>query len=309
MNNIIETMDLTKKYGEKRALDNVSIHVAQGDIYGLVGRNGAGKTTLMKIICGLATQSSGDFSIFGRKGSKIGEIASRRGMLIESPGYYGEYDAKMNLRIKCRLAGISDKEEPDRLLELVGLSGVGKKKVKNYSLGMKQRLGITMALVGNPDIVVLDEPINGLDPQGIVEVRDLITRQNREHGTTFIISSHILDELSKTATRYGIINEGRLIEECSVDELNSKCESKIELVVDSASAAVAVLEKIGFSQIKVMDEQDSEGHDRIFIYEQFDRTGDITLALASEGITTYEIVKQTGSVESYYLKLVGKEQE
>ncbi len=297
-------MDLTKQYGTKRALDRVSVHISQGDIYGLVGRNGAGKTTLMKILCGLASPSSGDFSIFGRRGSEIGETASRRGMLIESPGYFGEYDARMNLRIKCRLTGISDRDEPDRLIEMVGLADAGKKKVKNYSLGMKQRLGIALALTGNPDIVVLDEPINGLDPQGIAQIRDLIIRQNREKGTTFIISSHILDELSRTATRYGIINEGRLIEECSADELNSKCESRIELVVDSPSAAVAVLEKIGFTQIRIMDGPDNG---RICIFEQLERTGDITLALASEGITTYEIVRKTGSVESYYLKLVGKE--
>ncbi len=303
MNNIVETMNLTKKYGSKKALDDVSIHVAQGDIYGLVGRNGAGKTTLMKILCGLAHQTGGDFSIFGKKGSEIGEIASRRGMLIESPGYFGEYDAKTNLRIKCRLVGMPDKEETERLLELVGLESVGKKKVKDYSLGMKQRLGIALALVGHPDIVILDEPINGLDPPGIVEMRDLITRQNRENGTTFIISSHILDELSKTATRYGIINEGRLIEECTAEALNDKCESKIGLVTDSPAAAAAVLERIGFSQIKTVE----DGH--IFIYDQFDRIADITPALASEGITTYEIAKQTGSVESYYLKLVGKEQE
>ncbi|MCR5322244.1 MAG: ATP-binding cassette domain-containing protein [Lachnospiraceae bacterium] len=303
MNNIVETMNLTKQYGSKKALDNVSIHVAQGDIYGLVGRNGAGKTTLMKIICGLSHQTGGDYSIFGKKGRELGSIASRIGMLIESPGYFAEYDAKMNLRIKCKLVGMSDKEEAERLLKLVGLGDAGRKKVRDYSLGMKQRLGIALALVGNPDIVVLDEPINGLDPQGIVEIRDLIARLARENGTTFIISSHILDELSKTATRYGIINNGQLLEECTAEELNEKCESKIELVTDSPSSAAAVLEKIGFSQMKILDDG------RIFIYEQFDRTGDITLALASEGITTYEIVKQIGSVESYYLKLVGKEQE
>ena len=303
MNNIVETMNLTKRYGKKTALYNVSVHVAQGDIYGLVGRNGAGKTTLMKIICGLAHQTSGGFTIFGKSGRDIGAIASRRGMLIESPGYFSEYDAKMNLRIKCRLTGIPDSEEAERLIRTVGLEEAGKKKVKDYSLGMKQRLGIALALVGNPDIVVLDEPINGLDPQGIVEIRDMIGRINREHGTTFIISSHILDELSKTATKYGIINNGALIEECSAEALNEKCESKIELVTDSPASAAAVIERIGFSRIKILDDG------RIYIYEQFDRTGDITLALASEGITTYEISRRTGSVESYYLNLVGKEQE
>ena len=303
MNNIVETMNLSKQYGSKKALDNVSIHVSQGDIYGLVGRNGAGKTTLMKIICGIAHQTGGDYTIFGKRGRELGQVVARIGMLIESPGYFAEYDAKTNLRIKSRLVGMADKEEADRLIKLVGLEDAGRKKVRDYSLGMKQRLGIALALLGNPDIVVLDEPINGLDPQGIVEIRDLIARQSKENGTTFIISSHILDELSKTATRYGIISNGQLLEECTAEGLNEKCESKIELVTDSPSSAAAVLERIGFTKIRIMDDG------RIFIYEQFERTGDITLALAAEGITTYEIVKQIGSVESYYLNLVGKEQE
>ena len=300
---IIETENLSKHYGKKKALDKVSIHVSQGDIYGLVGRNGAGKTTLMKILCGLSQKTDGNFSIFGKKDGEIGEIASRRGLLIESPGIYLEYDALTNLKIKCKLIGINDKEEPARLLKMIGLESAGKKKAKNFSLGMKQRLGIGLALAGYPDIVVLDEPINGLDPQGIIEIRDMIQKLNRENGTTFIISSHILDELSKIATKYGIINNGNLIEECLASDLNSRCESRIELVTDNPSAAVNVLEKIDFSQMKVQEDG------KILIYEQFDRTGDITMALYSEGITTIEIVRKLESVENYYLRLVGKESE
>ena len=303
MEYIIETENLTKKYGKKKALDNVSIHVSQGDIYGLVGRNGAGKTTLMKIISGLSKQTEGTYRIFGKKSGELGDIVTRRGLLIESPGIYGEYDALTNLTIKCRLIGITDKEEPKRLLKMIGLESAGKKKAKHFSLGMKQRLGIGIALAGNPDIVILDEPINGLDPQGIIEVRDMIHRLNKENGTTFIISSHILDELSKIATKYGIINNGNLIEESLAEDLNSRCESRIELLTDNPTATVNVLEKLGFSQIKVTDEG------KILIFEQFDRTGDITLALASEGITTFEIVKKLESIENYYLRLVGKESE
>jgi len=303
MEYIIETENLTKQYGKKKALDNVSIHVAQGDIYGLVGRNGAGKTTLMKIICGLSRQSGGSYSIFGKRDGELGDIASRRGLLIESPGIFGEYDALTNLTLKCRLIGITDKEEPERLLKMIGLESAGKKKAKHFSLGMKQRLGIGIALAGNPDIVVLDEPINGLDPQGIIEIRDIIMRLNKENGTTFIISSHILDELSKIATKYGIINYGNLIEECLATDLNSRCESRIELVVDKAAAAVNVLEKLGFSDMKVVEDG------KIHIFEQFDRTGDISLALAAEGITVFEIVRKLESVENYYLRLVGKESE
>ena len=209
----------------------------------------------------------------------------------------------MNLKLKCRLIGITDEEEPKRLLKMVGLESAGKKKAKHFSLGMKQRLGIGIALAGRPDIVVLDEPINGLDPQGIIEIRDMIGKLNRENGTTFIISSHILDELSKIATKYGIINDGNLIEESLATDLNSRCESRVELVTDNPAGAVNVLESIGFSQMKV----DEDG--MVLIFEQFDRTGDITLALAAEGITTFEIVKKLESVENYYLRLVGKESE
>ena len=301
MNNIVETVNLTKKYGEKRALDNVSIHIPQGEIYGLVGRNGAGKTTFMKIICGLAQASSGDYRLFGKPGNELGILAQRRGMLIEAPGYIAKFDAKTNMKLMCSLLGIRDKEEPERLLKMVGLGDTGKKKVRDFSLGMKQRLGIACALAGNPDLVVLDEPINGLDPEGIAQLREAFLKLNREQGTTFIISSHILDELSKISTRYGFINEGRLVEECGAEELLEKCETKIELVTDSANAAVAILEKIGFEKIKIAEDG------RISIYDRLDRTGDISLALAAEGVTLFELKRQTGSVENYYLNLVGRE--
>ena len=299
MENIVETINLTKRYGEKFALDKVSVHIPRGEIYGLVGRNGAGKTTLMKIICGLAQPTAGEFKLFGQRGDKPGMIAQRRGMLIEDPGYFSEFNAEMNLRIKCRLLGITDREEPKRLLELVGLGDVGKKKVGNFSLGMKQRLGIAMALAGHPDIVVLDEPINGLDPQGIVDIREMIVMMKKEQVTTFIISSHILDELSKFATRYGIINQGRLVMECSAEELADKCESKIELVTDSPSGAAAVLERMGFAEIKVLEDG------RINIFDSPERIGEITLAMAGSGITVSELTRQVGSVENYYLNLVG----
>ena len=303
MNNmkyILETESLSKKYGNKKALDNVSIHVEQGAIYGLVGRNGAGKTTLMKIICGLIGKSAGTYSIFGKTGSEIDVLKQRVGLLIESPGIYEEFSALTNLKLKCRLLGIRGNEEPERLLKMVGLEDTGKKPAGQFSLGMKQRLGIGIALAGKPDIVVLDEPINGLDPQGIIEIRDMIRKLNKENGTTFIISSHILDELSKIATKYGVINYGKLVEEITADELFARCESRIELVTDNAPAATAILEKIGFTQYSVSDEG------RIYIYEQFDRTADITLALAAQGVVTMEIVKKLESVENYYMKLVGE---
>ena len=303
MDYILETENLTKRYGKKTALSNVSIHVNQGDIYGLVGRNGAGKTTLMKIVCGLSRKSNGSYSIFGKKDGELGDAALRKGLLIESPGIFGEFNAEMNLKIKCRLMGITDPAEPKRLLKLIGLEDTGKKKARFFSLGMKQRLGIGLALAGNPDLIILDEPINGLDPQGIIEIRDMIGRLNKENGTTFVISSHILDELSKIATKYGIINCGELVEETLAEELRSKCESRVELLTDNCEGAAGVLEKMGIHNIKVLD------NGRINIYEQFDRTGDISLALFAKGITTLEIVKKLETIENYYLRLVGKESE
>ncbi len=304
LSRILETSQLTKIYGKKYALDSVSIHVEQGDIYGLVGRNGAGKTTLMKIVSGLANASSGEYSFFGKTGSEIGEIAGRRGMLIESPAYFACMDGTENLWIKCMSMGVKDKNEPKRLMELVGLADAGKKHVKKYSFGMKQRLGLAMAMVGHPDLVVLDEPINGLDPQGISDVRNIIRKNAREEGTTFLISSHILDELSKVATRYGIINEGRLVEESSSEELLARCEAKLTLVTDNAPAATTVIEKLGFSSYKVLEDG------QIDIYEQLERVNEISIALAAEKIAVLELVKRSRSLENYYINLVsGKDGE
>ena len=299
---ILETNELTKTYGKKHALDSVSIHVNEGDIYGLVGRNGAGKTTLMKIAGGLANASSGEVSIFGRKGSEIGDMADQRGLLIEDPGYYPDKSGFANIYIKCLACGIKDKNEPKRLLEMVGLGNVGRLRVKKYSFGMKQRLGIALAFVGNPKLMILDEPINGFDPEGISAMRELILKKHTE-GTTFIISSHILDELSKIATTYGIINNGRLIEESSAEALKEKCKSKIELIADNPSGAAIVLEQLGITKYRIFDGGRTE------IYEQLDRTGDITNALAAKGIATLEIVKKYESLENYYLKLVGDTKE
>lgn len=303
MSYILETNKLTKTYGKKKALDSASIHVEQGDIYGLVGKNGAGKTTLMKIVGGLILANGGDYSLFGKRGNEIGMLASRRGLLIEDPGFFGEYDGETNLWIKCLALGVNDKTEPKRMMEAVGLGEAGKKKVKKYSFGMKQRLGIAMALLGHPDLVILDEPINGLDPQGISDVRDIILKKSREEGTTFMISSHILDELSKIATNYSFINKGEVIQEVSARELLDKCESKIELITDNTKGATTVLEKIGISNYKVLND------DIIHIFEQLERTGDITLALANENIATLEIVRQHESLENYYINLVGKDGE
>lgn len=302
MEYILETDNLTKAYGKKKALDNVSIHVKEGDIYGLVGRNGAGKTTFMKVTGGLANATSGSYSLFGKTGSQMRDARTNIGLLIEDPGLLPDVSGVENLWLKCIALGLKDKSEPKRLMELVGLGDVLKLHTKKYSFGMKQRLGLALALVGDPKLVILDEPINGFDPQGIKSVREMIL-QKKSEGTTFIISSHILGELSKISTRYGFINNGKLIEESTSEELLTKCRSKIVLIPSDIPKACTIIEKIGFKDYKVKD------GGIINIYEQIDRTGDITNALAKESVATIEIYKKYESLEDYYVNLVGKDEK
>lgn len=300
MEYILETKGLCKNFRKQKALDNVSIHVKQGDIYGLIGRNGAGKTTLLRIISDLSAPTSGEYRLFGKSGKEMKKICSRMGTLIETPGYYENMTAVENLRIKCIAMGEKDKNKPYELLELAGLSDTGKKKVGKFSLGMKQRLGMALSLVGNPDIVILDEPINGLDPNGIIEVRDMILKLNHEQGITFIISSHILEELSKIATSYGIIEKGRLVEEMSAEELMAKCDERIELLTTDTAATCTVLDTMGINNYKVMN----DGF--IYIYEQPDCCADITLALAAKNIGTQRIGLHNKSLEDYFVELIGE---
>lgn len=222
MEHILETEALTKQYNKRNAIVNVDIVVRSGAVYGLVGRNGAGKTTILKIIGGLAKSSSGKICFFDNAKQDSERSALSVGVLIEEPGIYPYMSARQNLKLKCLAMGVKSKDHIDELLDIVGLANVGKKSVKKYSLGMKQRLGIALALVGYPELVILDEPINGLDPQGIVEFRKMIARLNSERKITFIISSHILGELSKIATDYGIIHNGVLIEQISKEQLFEK---------------------------------------------------------------------------------------
>ncbi|MCR5222890.1 MAG: ATP-binding cassette domain-containing protein [Lachnospiraceae bacterium] len=300
MSYILETDGLTKIYGKKKALDHVSVHISEGDIYGLVGRNGAGKTTLMRIVGGLADASEGSYRLFGKKECELKELVTQRGLLIEDPGYFPNYSAYENIKLKCMALGIKDKDEPMRLLEAVGLRDVAKKAIKKYSFGMKQRVGLALAFAGNPKLIILDEPINGFDPEGIRDIREMIVEKSKQ-GTTFIISSHILGELSKIATKYGFINEGRLVEESTAEALHEKCRSKIELVTDNTPASATILEQLGFSDFTVF-----EGG-KIEIYEQLERTGDITRALAGQGIATLEITNNFDTLEDYYLNLIGRE--
>lgn len=299
MDYLLETNSLTKQYGRHKAVNSVNLHVRQGDIYGLIGRNGAGKTTLLKMVSGLASPTEGDFTLFGKRGKSAYRYLSRVGSLIEAPGVYPNLTAEDNLRLKSLAMGVRRKEEIEELLSVVGLLATGKKKVKNFSLGMKQRLGIALALVGSPDLVVLDEPINGLDPQGIAEVRDTLFRLNREKHITLIISSHILEELSKIATHYGIIHDGVLIQELTREELLAKCSERIELKTDDARKACTVLDDIGIRRYKVIDQ------DTIHIFEHLGESGEITMALARHQVRTLGITVKNEALEDYYLNLTG----
>lgn len=299
MDYILETNGLTKTYGKHNAANNISIHVRQGDIYGLIGRNGAGKTTLLKMVSGLSNPTAGEFTLFGYSSKERIPVMHRIGSLIEAPGLYPELSAADNLKIKCIALGVRDKNVVQKLLDTVGLGNVGKKRVGKFSLGMKQRLGIALALVGEPDLVILDEPINGLDPQGIAEVRETIEKLNEERGITFIISSHILEELSKIATNYGIIHNGNLLQELTKEELMKKCCERMELKTDETAKACAVLEQMGIREYKVVDSN------TIQIFERLQDCGEITMNLAQNGVKLSGISLKNETLEDYYLNLTG----
>lgn len=236
MQYVLETNALTKRYKNFTALNGLTMHIPKGSIYGFVGRNGAGKTTLIRLICGLQEPDSGSYRIYDIKNTDPQIVRSRRrmGAVVETPSIYLDMNARDNIRQQYQILGIPSENEIDELLQLVGLSNTGNKKAKNFSLGMRQRLGIAIALAGNPDFLVLDEPVNGLDPQGIIEIRELILKLNQQHGITILISSHILDELARLATNYGFIDGGHLLKEMSAEELEKHCRKIGNCYIDFA---------------------------------------------------------------------------
>lgn len=296
---LLSTQGLTKQYGRQKAVDHIDIHIKKGAIYGFIGRNGAGKTTTLKMISGLARPTDGEIIMFGYRGGGLKNIRSRVSCLIEVPGVYGNLSAYDNLKIKCKLFGIQEKSYIPEILEMVGLNHVGKKKVKHYSLGMKQRLGIGLTLVGDPDLLLLDEPINGLDPQGIVEVRDTILRLNEERNMTILVSSHILEELSKIATHYGIIHNGSLLQEMTKEELMKRCSERIEICLDEPKRAVPVLDEMGFTNYQIVDKE------RIHIFERLEESAGLNMELAKAGILVREIRITSEELEDYFLNLTG----
>lgn len=294
---VITTNGLTKSYKGKPAVDHVSMRVQKGDIYGFIGRNGAGKSTTLKMLCGLVYPTAGEIQLF--EGSVMDEAARRRvGILIEDAGLYPHLTARENMMLKARYLGLVSDDSVDQALELMNIADTGKKKVKNFSMGMKQRLGIAMALLGNPDLLILDEPINGLDPEGIREIRECIQRLNEQSGKTIIISSHILGELSKLANRYGIIKDGQLVQQITKEELEERCKDYLKLEVDDADRASVVLsEKFPGITYEVF------GGNQLHVYD-FTDSGSVTALLVENKVSVLSCAFHRMDLEQYFLELM-----
>ena len=299
MEYVLETNAISKRYRNFAALNGLSMRVPKGAIYGFIGRNGAGKTTLIRLICGLQEPTSGAFSLYGAKNTDPETERSRRrmGAVVETPSIYMDMTAEENIRQQYLVLGVPSAEGAEELLRLVGLGDTGKKKAKHFSLGMRQRLGIAVALVGNPDFLVLDEPTNGLDPLGIIEMRELLLRLNREHSITVLISSHILDELSRLATHYGFIDGGRMVREMSAGELEARCRKCMRIEVSDAAALARVLDGMQ-AEYRILEE------DRADIYAEIPVTA-LVSALERENCAVISLREQDESLESFYMNLIG----
>ncbi|MCL1787029.1 MAG: ABC transporter ATP-binding protein [Defluviitaleaceae bacterium] len=297
---ILKTTNLTKRYGHKAAVDNVSLTINKGDIYGLIGQNGAGKTTLMRMITSLTRPDSGEISLFGQT-SEVGlqKARARMSAIIEVPALYPSLTAEQNLEYYRIQRGIPDKNIIKKALEFVGLTDTGKKKFKNFSLGMKQRLGLALATLNNPDFIILDEPINGLDPMGIVEIRNLIQNLS-EKGITILLSSHILTELSQVATKYAFLHDGKLIKNLTHAQLQEECKRALSILVDDAPKAAAILEtNLGIRNYKQV------GANEIRVYEALDNPSEVTFQLAQGGVRVSAMHEVGDSLEDYFRNVIG----
>lgn len=298
MEYVIQTEGLCKRYHAFKALDGIDLHVPKGAIYGFVGRNGAGKTTFIRIITGVAFKTEGSFELFGVKDTspELDSARSKMGAVVETPSIYLDMTAEDNIKQQCRVLG-KDFSCVKEILELVGLADTGKKLAKNFSLGMRQRLGIAFSLVSNPEFLILDEPINGLDPQGIIEVRELLTKLNQERGITILISSHILDELSKLATHYGFIEQGKMVKEMSAEEIDHVCRRINYLTVNDTRLLEGVLQEMG-ADYKIISATDAE------IYSEITVTP-LVLKLHEAGCEVKKISERHESLESFFINLIG----
>jgi len=298
MEYVLQTNGLTKMFGKKAAVNNVSLSVRKGDIYGFIGKNGAGKTTLIRVVSGLAKPSGGSIKLF--ESEDLGSQRRKTGTMIENPAVYPNLTAKQNLYYYCRLLGLEPKDNIDEMLALVGLGDTGKKKAKNFSLGMKQRLAIAVSLLDNPEFLMLDEPINGLDPSGIKEIRELILRLNKERNITILISSHILGELSKIANRYGVINNGLLVDEFTNQDLESRCNGELEIKVDNAEKAGDILVKLlGQGNFGIFDNNTIRTRD-------LDKAGLIITELAQNGVIVSGSTIIGQDLEGYFMQLMNR---
>lgn len=293
---VIETDGLTKAFSNKKAVNNVSIHIKKGDIYGLIGKNGAGKTTLMRLILGLTTPTSGKIYICSSSDLSAGR--EKIGSIIEAPGLYKSCSAYENLLRFSVLYG-ADKNEIPRILSLVGLQNVGKKKAGVFSQGMRQRLGIAIALLAHPEILILDEPINGLDPSGIKDIRDLLVKLNEEENVTIMISSHLLDELAKIVTVYGIIRKGKLVEEISAEDLKARCGFYAKFVTSDDEKA----EKIVLQAYP--DAKTEKRSDGLYMFNDLENTAYINALLVKSGIEVSEISKISYGLEDFFIERLG----
>lgn len=297
MEYVLQTNGLTKVFGKNTAVKGLNLSVRKGDIYGFIGRNGAGKTTLIRMVAGLAHPTEGSVRLF--ESDELDKQRRKTGTMIENPAVFPHMTAKQNLYYYCRLLGLDPISTIDEMLSLVGLQNAGKKKAKNFSLGMKQRLAIAIALLGNPEFLMLDEPINGLDPTGIIEIRELILKLNKEKNITILISSHILGELSKIATRYGVINNGVMVDEFTNEELDARCKGAIEIKVDDVEKAKNIIsEIIDGSTVAVVNEN------TIRVSENLDKAGIINMELAKNGITVTSSMVVGQDLEAYFMQLM-----
>ena len=302
MNSIVlEAQGITKKYRETLALDHVDLKLEKGKIYGFIGKNGAGKTTFLRLITGLAFPTEGSLSLFGKSGEKsLQEQRKRIGSLIETPALYPYMTAWQNMEVQRLQRGIPDKSVIDKTLKMVGLDNTGKKKVRNFSLGMRQRLGIAMALLNTPEFLVLDEPINGLDPAGMVEIRNLIKELNREYGMTILISSHLLEELHNTATDFIFIDSGRVLEKLTYEELNEKCKQHIEIKVKDTEKAVLVMEeRLHTDNFKMLPDG------TIQLYDYLDDIESVAVAFSEAQVLVVGLAVTGDTLEEYFISKVG----
>lgn len=296
-NTVIKLRDISKKRGQTEILNHLNMTVYQKDIYGFIGQNGAGKSTTMKIIMSLIKETQGQLELFDSLDNQINR--SRIGAIIENPAFYPYMTACENLKYYVQYKGIVEINSIEKVLKMVGLENVRKKKYKNYSLGMKQRLGLALALINNPDLLILDEPLNGLDPQGIVELREILSHLNKKYGITMLISSHILDELEMIATRYGFIHQGQMIEEITAEKLQEKLKKYISLDVENIGLATITLEqKLHTENFKVMDDH------TIYLYDFVNESSLVATTLIQEGVILNKMNISNVSLENYYLSLI-----